>query len=355
MTAHPLPTVLLIENASSPEKRLREVLHHAGVGFLTVSPDSESIEQALAREQPDLLLAGVGVSRELLEHLDSKAPRDGPTALVLTSANDMACRDDSRVDYLDTHSSDEALTARLHWHLRLRGLEMDRERLRDELENLRRNASIGAVADSVTHNLNNVLGIIFGYMHLLKMHHEKPEMVLKHHASLEKAVAKITEMVRRFGEAARETQPEPEPVPVAELLRCAIRRFRQENRVEAEYPFTVEPENLMVTTCFSRAEDAIAGLLKNAWESYGDAPVSRRVIEIRAAADTENIIIVIRDQGSGIDPEIEPTMFEPFTGTKGGDGLGLAVARRCFRNLGGDLFLKNHQQAGAVAEIRHPR
>ncbi len=355
MTTHLPATVLLIEKASSPEERLRQALQKAGVHFLTVSPESVSIEQALADEQPDLLLAGCGVSREVLEHLDSKALEDGPNTLVLTSATGMACRDNSRIDYLDANSGDEALIARLHWHLRLRGLEKERERLREELENLRRNASIGSVADSVTHNLNNVLGIVFGYMHLLKMHHEKPEMVLKHHASLEKAIAKITEMVRRFGEAARETQPEPEPVPVTELLRCAIRRFRQENRVENEYPFTVKPEDLMVTTCFSRAEDAIAGLLKNAWESYGDAPVSGRAIEISASADAENIIIMIRDHGTGIDPEIEPTMFEPFTGTKGGDGLGLAVARRCFRNLGGDLFLKNHRKTGAVAEIRHPR
>ena len=353
MRTLPHPTVLLIEDTAAPENGPREVLQGASFRVITLDAQTDP-GPTVTKERPDLIVATAGVAGAVVERLRSAAAKDWPNVLALTSppAGDSLS---SHVDFLDPNADNAFLLARIQWHLRLRRLEFERERLLEELEGLKRHASIVAVADSVTHNLNNVLGIIFGYMHLIKMHHQKPEMILKHHASLESAVAKITEIVRRFGEAARETQPEPESAAVVDLLESAIERFRRENRVEADYPFVVEPPDLRVTTSFSRSKEALAGLLKNAWESYGDAPLSERGIEIRATADEEYVTIRIRDRGAGIDPEVEPTMFEPFSGTKDSDGLGLALARRCFRNLGGDLFLKNHPEGGAIAEVRHPR
>ena len=349
MRTRPHPTVLLIEDTAAPENVLRDVLQGASFRVITLDAQADP-GPTVTKERPDLIVAAAGVSASVIDRLHSSAAEDWPNVLALTSPSSPA----GNVDFLDPNANKDFLLARIHWHLRLRRVELERERLLTELQGLKRHASIGAVADSVTHNLNNVLGIIFGYMHLIKMHHEKPEMILKHHAALESAVAKITEMVRRFGEAARETQPEPEPAGVVDLLETAIERFRRESDVDADFPFVVEPPDLQVTTSFSRSKEALAGLLKNAWESYGDAPLSERDLEIRATADEEYVTIRIRDRGAGIDPEVEPTMFEPFSGTKDSDGLGLALARRCFRNLGGDLFLKNHPEGGAIAEVRHP-
>ncbi len=135
-----------------------------------------------------------------------------------------------------------------------------------------------------------------------------------------------------------------------------MERFRRENGISRTYPFTVEPGDLRINTRADPVESALVGLLKNAWESYGSAPEADRAIEISADGGGEDSVAIrIRDHGCGLDPEITSTMFEPFSGTKGSDGLGLAVARRCFRNLDGDLFLSNHPEGGVVAEVRHPR
>jgi C4-dicarboxylate-specific signal transduction histidine kinase len=52
-----------------------------------------------------------------------------------------------------------------------------------------------------------------------------------------------------------------------------------------------------------------------------------------------NTYVEVADDGPGLDPEAQASLFRPFTTTKGagGSGLGLAVSRRLARGLGGDL------------------
>lgn len=325
--------------------------------LLVPSQDSTSLPNA-ADEAPDLVVVDARFSNAGLEQLRSLAasgPGRVPAALVIGDKPPENWNSDFPMDFIAASLPPEEITARIQWQLRFADLKREKERLEERLEEARRRASVGAIADGVAHNLNNVLGVIFGYMHLIKNNHRKPEVVLKHHASLQTAVDKITDMVRRFGAVARESESDPAPASAAALLSRSVERFRHEAGVAREYPFTLNPADLSVNTRFNSVEESLVEVLKNAWESYGDLPESEREIEISAeSVDDENLFIRIRDRGCGIDPAIESTMFEPFSGTRNHDGLGLTLARRCFRNLDGDLILSAHPEGGTVAEIRHP-
>lgn len=65
--------------------------------------------------------------------------------------------------------------------------------------------------------------------------------------------------------------------------------------------------------------------------------------------------IEVRDSGDGIPAEIQEQMFEPFFPQhRGRPGLGLAVARKFARALGGDLTVESAPDRGTVATVELP-
>jgi signal transduction histidine kinase len=93
-----------------------------------------------------------------------------------------------------------------------------------------------------------------------------------------------------------------------------------------------------------------ANLLTNAIDA---SPQSGKIV-VTVQQNAENEIRVeVRDQGSGIPPEIASRLFEPFSTTKKdiGTGLGLWVSRRLAEQLGGTITLANLDSRGASFQL----
>ncbi len=81
-----------------------------------------------------------------------------------------------------------------------------------------------------------------------------------------------------------------------------------------------------------------------------------------AAAEGNDIIFRVSDTGIGIAPDRAQKLFEPFIQADpsigrlyGGTGLGLALARRYCRLMGGDIVLSRSGQDGSTFTVRLPR
>ena len=67
------------------------------------------------------------------------------------------------------------------------------------------------------------------------------------------------------------------------------------------------------------------------------------------------VMITISDTGTGIEPEVEEHIFEPFFSTKEeGTGLGLAVCKQIIENHGGSLVAKSKVGQGTSFIISLP-
>jgi two-component system NtrC family sensor kinase len=65
--------------------------------------------------------------------------------------------------------------------------------------------------------------------------------------------------------------------------------------------------------------------------------------------------ITIADNGTGIPPEQQGRVFEPFfTTRRGGSGLGLAIARNVVEGLGGTIALSSAVERGTTVTIELP-
>ena len=95
-------------------------------------------------------------------------------------------------------------------------------------------------------------------------------------------------------------------------------------------------------------------LLKNAAEALDGR---RGTISVCARREGAAILVEVRDDGPGIDPEHLPALFEPFYSTKGagrGTGLGLSMSRRIIIEHGGSIDVSSSPGEGATFRIRLP-
>jgi signal transduction histidine kinase len=82
-------------------------------------------------------------------------------------------------------------------------------------------------------------------------------------------------------------------------------------------------------------EQILTNLLANAYRHGGDH------VRIDAWREGGRVDVAVSDDGPGVDPAIEPTLFEPFVrgaaGSHDGAGLGLAISHRLAQAMGGSL------------------
>lgn len=104
----------------------------------------------------------------------------------------------------------------------------------------------------------------------------------------------------------------------------------------------------------TRLMQVFLNLLKNAAESIEIDTGEEQKIDISAEVDHEELVVAIQDTGSGINPEILPTLFTRGITTKAeGNGLGLANCRSIIESHNGVLTLQSDGPGkGAKAIIR---
>jgi signal transduction histidine kinase len=106
-----------------------------------------------------------------------------------------------------------------------------------------------------------------------------------------------------------------------------------------------------------RIEQILHNLLDNALRHTPEAGV----ISLQCKIVSDQCLLTVRDNGSGIPPEDLPHIFERFyradrarSRMDGGTGLGLSIARKIAQAHGGDLTAINHPEGGAVFTLSLP-
>jgi two-component system osmolarity sensor histidine kinase EnvZ len=80
-----------------------------------------------------------------------------------------------------------------------------------------------------------------------------------------------------------------------------------------------------------------------------------RHVALAAVAQGRSVLVTVDDDGPGIPEDKRESVFRPFeSGSSGGTGLGLTIARDIVRAHGGDIVLEDSPMGGLRARIRLP-
>lgn len=103
-------------------------------------------------------------------------------------------------------------------------------------------------------------------------------------------------------------------------------------------------------------QQVLINLLMNGIEAIQAAGHQARNLEVRSQQDDAGrIVVAVHDSGSGITPETEARLFQPFFTTKpGGLGIGLSICRSIIEVHGGRLWARSNADRGATFQFELP-
>ena len=210
----------------------------------------------------------------------------------------------------------------------------ERERQREErLQTAARLTTMGEMASSLAHELNQPLGAITSYLagsvNLLEKGDASKEEIAAALAKASAQAQRAGQVIRRVHDFVRKQEPKRVPVPVETLLEdCRALVDLQARRDAIRVAFTVEPGLPPVFGDPVLLEQVILNLTRNGIDAMRDCPPERRRLEVGAARHGAWVRITVRDHGAGIDESLGEQVFSPFFTTKAdGMGMGLSICR----------------------------
>lgn len=227
--------------------------------------------------------------------------------------------------------------------VQLREADLRRTKALHDLEYTNKLATIGRMAASVAHEINNPLAIINEDAGLMKdmvtfsddyPHREK---TLKLLASIHKSVERCSNVTHRLLGFAKRMEIRKEPIALDQLLEEVVGFQKTETvhrniQVEYHFPDVIPP----IESDRGKLQQVFLNIFSNALAAVDDGGrIEIRLIHI----DSNHVAVVIIDNGTGISEEVLKNIFEPFYSTKGefGTGLGLSITRDIVAKLGGRI------------------
>jgi two-component system sensor histidine kinase RegB len=151
------------------------------------------------------------------------------------------------------------------------------------------------------------------------------------------------------GEAAAE---QLDPLTVRRLIDEILIGLRDTSRVQMRVPDTIlKSQGILPIQALSQA-------VRNVIQNALDASEPSGIVTVEITEQSDNWLIVVRDQGEGMSPETLSRMGEPFFTTKEpgrGMGLGVFLVRNVIHRLGGEITYSSQVGAGTECRISLPR
>jgi signal transduction histidine kinase len=159
-------------------------------------------------------------------------------------------------------------------------------------------------------------------------------------------LAAIASSFSRFG-APGEADGALEPVALDRVVDEVLTLYDSgEGKVRFER--TVAAELPPATAREPEVKEVLVNLLENARAAIRE----EGVVRVEAAHNATGLVLSVRDDGSGIAPELLPRVFEPHFSTRStGTGLGLAIVRRLVESWGGAVTIDSTPGRGTCVTV----
>jgi C4-dicarboxylate-specific signal transduction histidine kinase len=103
-------------------------------------------------------------------------------------------------------------------------------------------------------------------------------------------------------------------------------------------------------------QQVLVNLVVNAVDAMSGIPPLRRRLTISSEAGSGDVQVQVRDNGTGVTPDIIDALFNPFTTTKEyGLGIGLTIVHTILGAHGGTIAARNNPEGGATFDVTLPR
>jgi two-component system NtrC family sensor kinase len=223
--------------------------------------------------------------------------------------------------------------------------------------------SLGRLAASVVHEINNPLSGILNYLRLMlrvlrqgPLTEDRRDKFQRYLELVENETSRCSQIVSNLLSFSRISPPAFGRVQIDELLNRSILLSRHKLelsniRLESRIPANLPP----VEGDFNQLQQCVINLIFNAIDAMPDG--GTLILSSRYDKDRDAVIVMVKDSGRGISPQDLPHIFEPFFTTKNegyGVGLGLSTVYGIVERHKGTIRVESEPGQGAAFLIELP-
>jgi PAS domain S-box-containing protein len=241
-----------------------------------------------------------------------------------------------------------------------RQTEEARDKARSELAHAARVMSLGTLAASITHEINQPLsGMITNAGTCLRMLAADPPNVKGARETALRTIRdgnRMSEVITRLRALYSKKDPLPESVHLNEATREVIALSLSElQRSRVILRLELADELPLVVGDRVQLQQVILNLVLNASDAMSRVDDRPRELLIRTEREDDCTRLTVQDVGVGIEPGGVEKLFEPFYTTKsGGMGIGLSISRSIVESHHGRLWAASNDGPGATFSFSIP-
>jgi signal transduction histidine kinase/integral membrane sensor domain MASE1 len=241
-----------------------------------------------------------------------------------------------------------------------RHAEAEAERSRQELAHFLRVSTMGVMATSLAHELNQPLAAIMANVQAaarLLDSESLPELreVRDILADVVEEDKRAGEVIRRLRELLRKGEPERVPLNLNALVREVARLVHSDALIRRiVVRLELDPATPIVRADRVQIQQVVLNFVLNALEATAECGAEHRTVTVRTLKGARDVQLAVEDEGNGLG-NAASRVFEPFYTTKpAGMGMGLSIARSIVVAHGGTISATNNAVRGATFSFTLP-
>jgi PAS domain S-box-containing protein len=232
-----------------------------------------------------------------------------------------------------------------------------RKRLEKQVEQAHRVSSLGRVAATIAHEFNNVLMGIQPFAEVIHRTAADDDKVQKAASQILGSVARgkrVTQEILRFTQPA---EPAFQPVVLADWLQNLLPELRAMIGQRIEIEIEAVPRPVIARCDPTQLQQVLTNLVLNARDAMPNGGTITLILADHGhhgqfpfgTIPDGMVLLAVRDNGSGMLPEVRRSIFEPlFTTKRHGTGLGLAVTQQVIDRHGGAIHVESAPGEGTT-------
>ncbi|MDD2467664.1 MAG: nuclear transport factor 2 family protein, partial [Desulfobulbus sp.] len=247
--------------------------------------------------------------------------------------------------------------------------EAEAEKLQVQLTQGQKMESVGRLAGGIAHDFNNMLGVILGYSELALERVEAGQSMYSALHGIQQAAQRSADLTRQLLAFARKQTVAPKILDLNETVAGMLDMLRRLIGENINLAWLPSDSLWMIKMDPTQIDQILANLCVNARDAIGDTGKvtietanvfvdEAYCVEHAGSVPGEHVLLVLNDNGRGMDRETLSHLFEPFFTTKEigkGTGLGLATVYGIIKQNNGFINVYSEPGQGTTFNMYLPR